>query len=231
MTKDRVSYSQRVKDRVAEIAILADKSLVGDENYVQRLAELRKLTRPPYRPGRGKSKGKGYEREVGKVIGEWWRGKAFRPTPQSGGWDKQAKDGEHVAYGDLYIPKDVNFPWSVECKKCEGWELSDLIKPGRSCVIRSWWKQCADDAYEVQKEPLLVFSRNNLGFMLVGAVRAQLHDTLMLEVSHMLFRYEDELVSRPTWNTYTDVCILAYTDFVRCSLLQPEDYITRTPVT
>lgn len=93
-------------------------------------------------------------REVCLVLGRW-AGGAFRPRPTivspSEGWMLKG-DVQHVA--------GVRFPFVVECKKIEGWDLDGLFEAPKWPVWR-WWGQCSEQARTAEKaHPLLIFSRN-----------------------------------------------------------------------
>lgn len=84
-----------------------------------------------------------------------WAGGSFRPRPTivapSEGW--QVK-------GDVQHAPGLRFPFSVECKKIEGWELDGLYEAPR-WVVWKWWKQCVEQAATTKNaRPLLIFSRN-----------------------------------------------------------------------
>ena len=104
----------------------------------------------------GRKKGSKFERDIAKEISEW-TGVEFKRTPMSGGWAKT---------GDI-TPKDpkamVDFPFSIECKNQEVFSsamLMDCIgKRKFNASIKSWWKQCTDDAKKAKKKPLLVMTR------------------------------------------------------------------------
>jgi Holliday junction resolvase len=102
----------------------------------------------------GRQKGASFERKVAKFVSDWWGIDAHR-TPQSGGlrWSKDAR-----VTGDIVAPADSNFPFSIECKKHEGWTLENLLKG--TGEITDWWKQAHADAQKVDKLPLLIFSKN-----------------------------------------------------------------------
>jgi len=106
---------------------------------------------------RSKAKGSSNERVVAKMF-EAWCGWKVKRTPQSGGWSTAA----FGVTGDL-VCEDKRFPFHVECKKREDWQLDDLVTGVRVKDERSileWWKQTIRTCPK-NKEPLLVFTRNN----------------------------------------------------------------------
>lgn len=114
----------------------------------------KKTTATPKKRKNSRSKGKGYERLVAKKLGEWW-GEPFRSTPGSGAlhWEK-----DNRVAGDIVAPVDSKFPFTVECKKREGWYFDALIN--QTGEIPSWWQQSIDDGKRVDREPILIFSKN-----------------------------------------------------------------------
>lgn len=66
--------------------------------------------------------------------------------------------------GDVYL-KPINkgkvppFPFFIECRNREKWELASVfVKEHKE--IRAWWGETFAKAIEVDKCPLLVFTRN-----------------------------------------------------------------------
>lgn len=221
-----LNYEERAQDRIDQIKSLIMSHQIASP--VKILNVIKKLSQSPHKQGFGKGKGKAYERRIGKILGEWWQDSPFRPTPCSGGWDKLAHDDKHLAVGDLFIPKDCDFPFSVECKKQEGWSLIDLIKPNRKNVpIFEWWAQAACDAKAADKIPLLVFSKNHLGIDLVATTFRP--SQFGLQPQHLnavvsvlkLCHYAPSSIP-PTW----DLCILTLSDFMETSPSQPKGGIT-----
>lgn len=103
-----------------------------------------------------KSKGADYERRIAKILGAWW-GETFYRTPQSGGLIHQWGADTRIA-GDITTPKESKFPFTVECKKREGWDLDQVIKG--TGQVEKWWSQCIGDSEKVGLKPMLIFSRN-----------------------------------------------------------------------
>ena len=104
--------------------------------------------------GGGRSKGKAFERLIAKKFKEAF-GHEFAPTPASGGlrW----KDVKNTR-GDIVTDWE-EWPYNIECKKCEDWTFDTLPITDKN-PLSLWWKQCCDDAEVVEKEPVLIFSKN-----------------------------------------------------------------------
>jgi len=101
-----------------------------------------------------KNKGNEFELKVAKLLGKWWD-ETFRRTPGSGGLGWRS---DNRVTGDIVTPEGSLFPFSVEAKKHEKWDFSQFIKG--TGEVDSWWDQCVRDSVTVDKEPLLVFSKN-----------------------------------------------------------------------
>lgn len=101
-----------------------------------------------------KNKGAEYERKIAKALGSWW-GEQFQRTPASGGlqWKK-----DNRVTGDIVTPPDSVFPFTIECKKREGWSLEQFLK--NTGEMEEWWTQCVRDAKKIDKKPMVIFSKN-----------------------------------------------------------------------
>jgi hypothetical protein len=126
-------------------------------------------------PGRkSKTKGRSFEQEVAKLFTDW-AGSKFRRVPLSGGWQSSG-----VVTGDIFLVAEyevasisdaprVRFPFSVECKKQEGWDFAQLFRDSEKCPLRLFWVQAASDADKIKKLPVMIFSRNYLPiFIMIG---------------------------------------------------------------
>lgn len=114
----------------------------------------------------GRLKGNSFENEVCRYLSAWVAGKAYSLkvplahlpfrrrstsiTPLEGHWE---------GAGDVLWQPTVEFPFAVECKKQEGWDL-DGIMDGGSWKPWAWWAQAKEQARRVGLLPLLVFTRN-----------------------------------------------------------------------
>jgi hypothetical protein len=110
-----------------------------------------------------RSKGSRAQREVAKLLGLWFfaDSAAFHSTPASGAlrW----KSDVAKTRGDIVCSADDNFPYSIEIKNQEkgSWDLlSMLLNEGP--IIKKWWAQCEEDAIAVDKNPWLIFTRNQV---------------------------------------------------------------------
>lgn len=101
-----------------------------------------------------KKKGDGFERKIAKLLSEWWN-ESFERVPASGGlhW----KNDQRV-YGDIIPPEGSNFPFTVECKNRESWNMDSLFSGSKE--IQLWWDQVSGDCEESGKKPMLIFTRN-----------------------------------------------------------------------
>ncbi|AID50505.1 hypothetical protein [Bacillus phage CP-51] len=101
-----------------------------------------------------KNKGAEYERKIAKALGSWW-GEQFQRTPASGGL--QWKEDNRVT-GDIVTPPDSIFPFTIECKKRESWDLNQFLKG--TGEMEEWWTQATRDAKKINMKPMVIFSRN-----------------------------------------------------------------------
>ena len=107
------------------------------------------------------AKGKRFEREVAVLLTEW-AGFDMVRTPMSGAWS-----GCDV---DIWPESQaMYFPFAVECKKAEGWDLFGLLS-GKG-PFQNWWSQACNQSNRLSKKdgrafhPMLIFSRNRYPIM------------------------------------------------------------------
>lgn len=109
---------------------------------------------------KSKRKGAKFESVIAKLFAVYF-GCSVRRTPGSGGW---ATVGDFGPRGDLVFA-NRRAPYHVECKRHEGWDLSDLITKVRAGTTTStnslekWWTQTIRDCPK-RKYPMLIFARN-----------------------------------------------------------------------
>lgn len=108
-------------------------------------------------------KGSKNERSVAHLMQDW-SGYEFARTPQSGGlhWKKQHTSGDIVCIDEKH---GIRFPFSIECKFHEDFELLPLIQGligKKSNKVLEFWKQAEGDANIVGKVPLLFMRKNGM---------------------------------------------------------------------
>ena len=107
--------------------------------------------------GRGsKNKGKGYERKISKLIGDW-----FCPEEMNQS-DKPDRIHRTPTSGAIYYPGDIvddkhELPFMVECKKSQSWDFGDLFR--EKSELWGYWLQCIMEC-PLSLKALLVFSAN-----------------------------------------------------------------------
>lgn len=128
------------------------------------------------------AKGASFEREIAKELSLWWSGGAredifYRSHSSGGRFTQRKKSGKDTALqggditcsdpdGELLIKN-----WNIECKTGYGaktkasivrWDVLDFIdSKQKEPTLRQMWEQCERDAYLTQREPILIFRRNN----------------------------------------------------------------------
>lgn len=118
-----------------------------------------------------RSKGKRGEREVAKLLQDWWRKLEpeckFATTPSSGGWSTPEMRGEFKVAGDLTTTAK-RWPWTVEVKRREGWS-DKTLKEGKASPIWGWWKQVLKSSAEEKRMPMLWFRRSHEPWLVMFA--------------------------------------------------------------
>ena len=114
----------------------------------------------PKRVAAGKKsrrKGSANENQLAKLFKGWWGEGKWARTPSSGGWATPAHRESFRTCGDI-ITTDTVFPYCIEAKKEEGWDLDQLLTAPRSRLYR-WWDQVTGETPEGMT-PMLVAGRN-----------------------------------------------------------------------
>jgi hypothetical protein len=124
------------------------------------------------KPGSGKGKGGGFEREVAAKLSLWFsegvRDDIFYRSHSSGGrFTMRGKSHKDTAYqsGDITCSDPIGQclmdQWSIECKTGYGkWDVLDLIDSNQQKPqIKQFFEQCSCDALKCGKQPILIFRR------------------------------------------------------------------------
>jgi hypothetical protein len=114
-----------------------------------------------------RNKGCGGEREVCKLLAEWWQPYepdcVFVRTPGSGGWGG-GSFRHRLMKADMHSSGDImttakRFPFSVEVKRNESWSEKQLAGC-RTSPVWKWWIQAQRQASNDGLLPLLFFRKN-----------------------------------------------------------------------
>lgn len=97
-------------------------------------------------------KGSNFERDVAKEFTKW-SGVKFNRTFASGAQGDKFSSDVRVT-GDLFAPVDYNFPFSVECKFHDDFNLRNVFINGS--VVQLFLKQNVSDARRSSRAPMLV---------------------------------------------------------------------------
>lgn len=97
------------------------------------------------------AKGASFERRISKLFNQHWGIQLVR-TPLSGGW------GHAHTKGDLVDPSR-KFPYFVECKNQQSWNLWAALFEGRGPIL-TWWYKAAKQAKQEKRIPLLVIGQD-----------------------------------------------------------------------
>jgi len=97
------------------------------------------------------AKGAAFERRIVKMFNSNWGVKLVR-TPQSGGW------GQAHTKGDLVDP-ERKFPYFVECKNQQYWNLWGALFDGEGPLMK-WWSKAAKQAKQEDRMPLLIIGQD-----------------------------------------------------------------------
>lgn len=122
------------------------------------------------KPVNGRNKGSSFERVLCKSFSEWWfplidfkgyvlKDLPFQRTPGSGGWNRKIAGGDIQIYSNQGVWKD-DFPFCVEAKNREGWEMDNISSFNAKCPVWDWWDQTNEQANDNKRLPLMVFTRN-----------------------------------------------------------------------
>lgn len=111
-------------------------------------------------------KGSEHERRIARLLSEWWYQDptVLRRTPLSGGWSKR-----HASAFDLIVAEGraEEFPFGVECKFRESWNMDHLLAVHDGGEVGRWWKKLVqEDVPQAEAGtgrkfvPLLVFTKS-----------------------------------------------------------------------
>jgi len=135
------------------------ETLAGFSSLKAQNREIPKLTDHSAIGRRSKRKGSSNERQIAKILQEYWGHGSWARTPASGGWAYGKHKEAFNTAGDI-ITTAPDWPWCCELKKHEGWTLDQLLHNEKPEFF-NWWKQCVDATPDGQI-PLLIAGRNRI---------------------------------------------------------------------
>ena len=110
----------------------------------------------------GRKKGNDFENAVCRALSQWYgtRSKRLSGLPfRRRSTSIMPVEGHWQGEGDILHRPDVSFPFAVECKKHEGWELDGGYYEAK-WPVWDWWEQAKAQARRAKLKPLLIFTRN-----------------------------------------------------------------------
>lgn len=142
-------------------------------------------------PSKSKTKGNSHERNVAKILTQWW-GEEFKRTPGSGflRWQNSV-----WTYGDLLPPE--SFIGVIECKFYKENNLNILLTgtPQENNIL-GWWEQAVGDSErcyletQIKAPPLLITKANYQPILLCVSENFALALKLGKLVKHLTFKHD-----------------------------------------
>lgn len=140
-------------------------------------------------------KGNNFERDVAKAFTKW-SGVKFNRTFASGAQGDKFSSDVRVT-GDLFAPVDYNFPFSVECKFHDDFNLRNVFINGS--VVQLFLKQNVSDARRSNRAPMLVAKVSRQDTYVVLPYTENLENLLINKQAPYFFRrmyYQDDMTKR-----------------------------------
>ena len=140
-------------------------------------------------------KGSNFERDVAKAFTKWSGVKFNRTFAYRAQGDKFSSDVRVT--GDLFAPVDYNFPFSVECKFHDDFNLRNIFINGS--VVQLFLKQNISDARRSNRAPMLVAKVSRQDTYVVLPYTGNLENLLINKQAPYFFRrmyYQDDMTKR-----------------------------------
>jgi len=112
----------------------------------------------------GRVKGNKYENRICRFLSQWvvpgdWSECPVYQLPFRRRFtDNTPLDGHWEGEGDILHRPGIEFPFCVECKDQEGWDLDGLLH-NEKWPVWAWWEQACTQAQQVGLRPILFFTR------------------------------------------------------------------------
>lgn len=144
------------------------------------MAELTKEERSAI-GARSRRKGATNEQQLARAFTAWW-GSEVRRTPMSGAYGRT-----WALAGDLMFTREDPFPFHVEAKAREKWEMEHLFEPERTGPVLGWWGETESEAEYQKCFPMLIFTRNQRAqFVMIPYAVLKKLDDLEQQSAHLL---------------------------------------------
>ena len=103
-----------------------------------------------------KARGSGFETEVANKLCAWYKDKdAFYRVPASGALEWSTSMNVD---GDVTANPKINFPYMIECKRYENWNIENLLR--NNLHFPAWVAQSVREGHAIKRIPFLVYKRN-----------------------------------------------------------------------
>ena len=100
-----------------------------------------------------KARGSGFETEVANKLCAWYKDKdAFYRVPASGALEWSTSMNVD---GDVTANPKINFPYMIECKRYENWNIENLLR--NNLHFPAWVAQSVREGHAIKRIPLLVY--------------------------------------------------------------------------
>lgn len=140
-------------------------------------------------------KGSDFERSIAKEFTNW-SGVKFNRTFASGAQGDKFSSDVRVT-GDLFAPVDYNFPFSVECKFHDDFNLRNVFINGS--VVQLFLKQNVSDARRSNRAPMLVAKVSRQDTYVILPYTGNLENLLISKQAPYFFRrmyYQDDMTKK-----------------------------------
>lgn len=114
----------------------------------------------------GRNKGARFEADICKALSGWRHpDRDFSKVPQHElpfrrrFTTSTSLEGHWQGHGDILHRPEVKFPFTVECKKQENWDMDGMLTNAK-WPPALWWGQAVSQAETAKRHPMLIFARN-----------------------------------------------------------------------
>lgn len=148
-----------------------------------------------------KKKGNRGEREVVKLLKDWWGGNFMRNL-ESGATSTLLEgmapdDVVGRLAGDIMTPLD--FPFCIEVKTYASIDIWGVVRSPTNNQIATWWRQCKNDAARAKKAPMLFMKEDRKKWHVIIP-----SNTLSIEQGYIRTVIDGDDVLIVQWDTFKE---------------------------